>query len=121
MDPTAMAGFKPDQLAAMDPTAMAGFKSESRSNDPTAMAGFKPDQLAAMDPTAMAGFKSDQVAALDPTAMAGFKADQPEQWIKLPWLASSQTRWPPLTQPLWLIQSRSTRGYGCNSNGRIQI
>ena len=23
-----MAGFKPDQLASMDPTAMAGFKSE---------------------------------------------------------------------------------------------
>ena len=41
MDPTAMAGFKSDQVAALDPTAMAGFKA---------------DQLGAMDKTAMAGF-----------------------------------------------------------------
>ena len=59
MDPTAMAGFKQDQVAALGPNRDGRLRRH---------------RMAAMDPTAMAGFKQDQVAAFDPTAMAGFEA-----------------------------------------------
>ena len=78
MDPTAMAGFKQDQLAALDPAAMAGFKA---------------DQLGALDPNAMKAFDASKVA-FDPTAMAGFKPDQWLPWTQPRWQVLSLTKSP---------------------------
>ena len=65
MDPTAMAGFKSDQVAALDPTAMAGFKQDQVSTDSSG--GFQKDQVGGLAASAVGGFKKDQVAAIDPT------------------------------------------------------
>jgi len=71
--PTAVAGFKADQLSAIDTNAMAGFgKDQVAGLAPTAMAGLAADQVSAIDDTAIAGLGKDQLGGLAPKAMAGF-------------------------------------------------
>ena len=95
-----MAGFKPDQVAALDPTAMAGFDAT---------------KMAAMDPTAMAGFKSDQVAALQqqwPNSNGWIHANRKWQlWIQRQW---TQQPW----QDSKSGQIQTMAGFRCHKNGR---